>query len=314
MPERLRVGIIGAAGYTGAELVRLIHQHPRLSLEYVAAKERAGQRLDQALPSTTGIPGLGDRVLESFEPEKALELRKRCEVMFTALPHEASAHAAPALLEADLTVVDLSAAFRIKDVAAYQPWYGQHPTPSLLPRAVYGLPELHRRELAGARLIAVPGCYPTATVLSLSPLLASGLVERIGPRPGRGGRGRVDVAGADPLRGAKGPTRTSARGAPSSANEGGAEHDRDHQGRGVGSRRRTRGRRGHQRGVRRTVVPLIERCGSSRPARWSATSTGARDEQDGAEVRSFPDDHLDEPVAWRRDRCACACGTAQRER
>jgi N-acetyl-gamma-glutamyl-phosphate reductase len=195
MPERLRVGIIGAAGYTGAELVRLIHQHPRLSLEYVAAKERAGQRLDQALPSTTGIPGLGDRVLEAFEPEKALELRKRCEVVFTALPHEASAHAAPALLEADLTVVDLSAAFRLKDVAAYQPWYGQHPTPSLLPRAVYGMPELHRRELAGARLIAVPGCYPTGTVLSLAPLLASGLVEReaiiVDAKSGVSGAGRA---------------------------------------------------------------------------------------------------------------------------
>src|SRR3954469_14802295 len=162
MPERLRVGIVGAAGYTGAGLVRLIHQHPRLELVYVAAKERAGQRLEQALPSTAGIRGLGDRVLETFEPERAAELRQRCEVLFTALPHEASARAAGPLLDADLTVVDLSAAFRLKDVAHYVPWYGEHPAPGLLPRGVYGQPELHRRELLGARLIAVPGCYPTS--------------------------------------------------------------------------------------------------------------------------------------------------------
>jgi N-acetyl-gamma-glutamyl-phosphate reductase len=200
MPERLRVGIIGAAGYTGAELVRLIHRHPRLSLEYVAAKERAGQTLEQALPSTAGIRGVGDRVLESFDPEKASELRKRCDVVFTALPHEASARAAPALLEADLMVLDLSAAFRIKDVAAYEPWYGAHPTPSLLPRSVYGLPELHRSELPGARLIAVPGCYPTSALLALCPLLSSGLVHSDGividAKSGVSGAGRGSATSA----------------------------------------------------------------------------------------------------------------------
>src|SRR4051794_38782538 len=90
----LRVGIVGAAGYTGSELIRLIHGHPRLELSYVAARERAGQRLEQAVPSTAGIEGLGDRVLEAFEPERASALRERCDVIFLGLPHEASATAA----------------------------------------------------------------------------------------------------------------------------------------------------------------------------------------------------------------------------
>src|SRR6266581_9437119 len=92
--ERLRVGIVGAAGYTGGELVRLIHRHPRLELTYVAAKERAGQKLEDALPSTAGIAGLGERVLETFDPARAGELRARCDVAFLGLPHEASAGAA----------------------------------------------------------------------------------------------------------------------------------------------------------------------------------------------------------------------------
>src|SRR5690349_20797166 len=96
--ERLRVGIIGAAGYTGAELVRLIHRHPRLELTYVAARERAGQKLEQALPSTAGVRGLGERILEAFDPARAGELAARCDVAFLGLPHDASAAAAEALL------------------------------------------------------------------------------------------------------------------------------------------------------------------------------------------------------------------------
>jgi N-acetyl-gamma-glutamyl-phosphate reductase len=179
--ERLRVGIVGAAGYTGGELIRLIAGHPRLELAYVAAKERAGQKLEQALPSTAGIAGLGDRVLETFDPARASELRERCDVVFLGLPHEASAGAAEALLPTGLVVVDLSAAFRLKEVGSYEPWYGHKHATALSRKAVYGLPELHRQELLGASLIATPGCHVTSALLALSPLLGgAGLVEKQG--------------------------------------------------------------------------------------------------------------------------------------
>ena len=169
--ERLRVGIVGAAGYTGAELLRLIHGHPRLELTFVAARERAGQKLAEAVPSTAGVPRLGDRVLETFDPSNAGTLRQRCDVAFLGLPHEASGPAAEALLAAGLVVVDLSAAFRMKEATSYEPWYGHRHATALSQKAVYGLPELHRSELRGARLIATPGCHVTSALLPLAPLL-----------------------------------------------------------------------------------------------------------------------------------------------
>jgi N-acetyl-gamma-glutamyl-phosphate reductase len=180
------VGIVGAAGYTGAELVRLVHGHPRLELTCVFARERAGQRLAQALPATAGVPRLGDLVLEAFDPSDAGRLPERCDVAFLGLPHEASGPAADALLTAGLVVIDLSAAFRLKDAASYEPWYGHRHATALAHKAVYGLPELHRAELRGARLIATPGCHVTSALLPLAPLLrprAAGelsLIERDG--------------------------------------------------------------------------------------------------------------------------------------
>jgi len=200
--ESLRVGIVGAAGYTGAELLRLIHGHPRLELTYVAARERAGQKLDQAVPSTAGVAGLGDLVLEAFDAARAADLRARCEVLFLGLPHEASAGAAEALLAAGLVVVDLSAAFRMTEAQSYEPWYGHRHATTLAKQAVYGLPELHREELAGARLIATPGCHVTSALLPLAPLLRRGvagaLVEHDGividTKTGVSGAGRSPSA------------------------------------------------------------------------------------------------------------------------
>jgi N-acetyl-gamma-glutamyl-phosphate reductase len=180
MSDPVRVGIVGAAGYTGAELVRLVHAHPRLELAYVAARERAGQRLAEAVPSTAGVPGLGDRVLEPFEAEHAADVAARCDLAFTALPHAASARAGHALLAAGVRVIDLSADYRLHDAAVYAKWYGEHPAPALLAEAVYGLPEIHRERLRGARLVAAPGCYPTGAILPLAPLLAEGLIESSG--------------------------------------------------------------------------------------------------------------------------------------
>jgi N-acetyl-gamma-glutamyl-phosphate reductase len=176
----LKVAIVGAGGYTGSELVRLVHRHPELSLEVVIARDNAGKRLDQVLPSTLGIRGLGERVLEAFEPAQAAELAKRVDVAFLCLPHAASARAGKALYEAGVRVVDLSADFRLKSRETYEKTYGPHPAPELFEHAVYGLPELHRRELAGAKLIAAPGCYPTSSILPLAPLLRERLIETKG--------------------------------------------------------------------------------------------------------------------------------------
>ena len=176
----LKVAIVGAGGYTGSELVRLVHRHPELSLEVVIARDNAGKRLDQVLPSTLGVRGLGERVLESFEPSQAAELAKRVDVAFLCLPHAASARAGKALYEAGVRVVDLSADFRLKSRETYEKTYGPHPAPELFEYAVYGLPELHRRELAGAKLIAAPGCYPTSCILPLAPLLRERLIETKG--------------------------------------------------------------------------------------------------------------------------------------
>ena len=178
----LKVGVIGAGGYTGAELVRLIHSHPELSLVLCAAREKAGKRLGEVLPNVRGVPALSELLLESFDPGtgQAAELAKRIDVAFLALPHGASARAGKALFEAGVQVVDLSADYRLKSAATYRDTYGEHPAPELLAQAVYGQPELHRTELANARLIASPGCHVTTALLPLAPLLESHLVETAG--------------------------------------------------------------------------------------------------------------------------------------
>src|SRR5688500_2850531 len=138
MTQTLRVGILGAGGYTGAELVRLVHQHPRLRLVLVAAREKAGRRLTDVLPGALGVSGLSELVLEAFDPEQAPELAKRLDVVFLCLPHAASARAGKALYQAGVQVVDLSADFRLKDGAVYEKTYGEHPAKELLGQAVYG--------------------------------------------------------------------------------------------------------------------------------------------------------------------------------
>jgi N-acetyl-gamma-glutamyl-phosphate reductase len=177
MADILRVGILGAGGYTGAELVRHLHGHPKLSIVMVGAKEKAGKRLSEVLPGALGVAGLSDLVLEGFDPEQAPELAKRIDVAFLCLPHAASARAGKALFSAGVKVVDLSADFRLKSAEVYQTTYGEHPATELLSQAVYGQPELHRAELAGATLIAAPGCHVTTSLLPIAPLLKSKLVE-----------------------------------------------------------------------------------------------------------------------------------------
>ena len=161
----MKVGIIGATGYTGVELVRLIHQHPHLELEFLGSRHAAGK------PLSSVWPGLADVVDSELESTDLSVIAKRCEVVFLALPHGQAAHLVPELLERGLRVVDLGADFRLQDPKVYERYYGlEHPCPDLLKEAVYGLVELNRDSLAGARLIASPGCYPTAVTLASYPL------------------------------------------------------------------------------------------------------------------------------------------------
>ncbi|MGM0577414.1 MAG: N-acetyl-gamma-glutamyl-phosphate reductase [Myxococcota bacterium] len=167
-----KVGIVGITGYTGAELVRLVDAHPELELVHAAAGASAGRPVTASWP---GLEGLVDLEVEAFEPERVAEA---CDVVFVALPHGHAAEAAPTLLDAGLTVVDLGADFRLRDPAVYARYYGlEHPCPERLEDAVYGLPELTRADLEGARLVANPGCYPTAVTLAAKPLLDAGLAE-----------------------------------------------------------------------------------------------------------------------------------------
>ena len=170
----IRATIVGGTGYTGAELVRLVLGHPSLELASIVGNSTAGQSIGDVLPNLRGIiPG----VVQPFEPDA---IAKQADVAFCALPHAASAEAVGALRQRRMKVLDLSADFRFEDLAVYEAWYGKHPVPERLPEAVYGLVELHRDELRNADLIAVPGCYPTASTLALAPLVKNGFVKTEG--------------------------------------------------------------------------------------------------------------------------------------
>jgi N-acetyl-gamma-glutamyl-phosphate reductase len=174
--RRLRVAVFGASGFAGGELVRLLVEHPNVELVYLAANESAGRELAEVHPHLAASP-IGSWVLAPLDAASAAE---RASFAFLSLPHGASASLAPALLEAGLCVVDLAGDFRLP-AAAYPDWYGfEHPAPAWLEKAVYGLPEVFGDEIAGASLVANPGCYPTPVVLGLAPLRAAGL---IGPGP-----------------------------------------------------------------------------------------------------------------------------------
>jgi N-acetyl-gamma-glutamyl-phosphate reductase len=169
----MTAGVLGASGYAGAELLRLLARHPHLRVVWAAADSAAHQ------PVAARYPGLAAAYGELDFCSMEEGLSKGADVLFLALPHGQAAAVAARLLEArPRLVVDLSADFRLRDPAAYPRWYGaEHPHPEQLGDWPYGLPELYRQELRGAAKVAVPGCYPTAALLALAPLLADGLVE-----------------------------------------------------------------------------------------------------------------------------------------
>ena len=171
----VKVGIIGASGYTGAELLRLCAQHPEVEVMAATGDSQAGTLASQLYPSlAAAYPNL---VFEEFSVDRFAGL----DVVFLGVPHEAALEIAPQLVGKVGTVIDLSAAYRLKDSSLYPTWYGfEHTQPELLASAVYGLPELYRNQLQGASLIATPGCYVTAASLALTPLVRSGIVDAKG--------------------------------------------------------------------------------------------------------------------------------------
>lgn len=170
----VRVAIIGASGYAGEDLVRLLLAHPNADLVAVTSRQYAGQTVAQIFPKFSYYPRA--KTLRFTEPNAEL-LAKQADVVFLALPHGVAAEFAVPLLKLGCRVIDLSADFRIHDAEVYQEFYGHpHPAPELLKESVYGLPELRRSEIAGATLLACPGCYPTSIVLPAIPLLRHKLV------------------------------------------------------------------------------------------------------------------------------------------
>ncbi|MFC2042359.1 N-acetyl-gamma-glutamyl-phosphate reductase [Chloroflexota bacterium] len=163
---KIKVGIINVTGYAGVELARLLKQHPEVELVSVTGRSAAGQKLGDVFPHLADLDITIDTKLGEVD------------LAFSAMPHKESAKEIMPLINAGIKVVDISADFRLKDAAAYPQWYGfTHSSPQLLEQAVYGLPELHRSQIASAQLVANPGCYPTGAILALAPAVKAGIIE-----------------------------------------------------------------------------------------------------------------------------------------
>jgi N-acetyl-gamma-glutamyl-phosphate reductase len=179
-----RVAVLGASGYAGAVAAMLVHRHPFFELAHVTARSEAGARLDDIHPRTR-VP----LELEPWDPD----VQSDVDAALVCWPHRVAAPAVAALRERGVRVVDLSADFRLSDQGIYEDWYGPHGAPALFGQGVYGLPELHRDAIAGADLVANPGCYPTATLLALAPLARAGLIADVvvDAKSGVSGAGRA---------------------------------------------------------------------------------------------------------------------------
>ena len=167
-----KIAILGATGYTGLELIRLLSGHPAVEIAFISSERSAG------LPVSRVHPQLAGRVEQILEPLLPERIPSGVKLAFLALPHGSSAAVVPQLLSRGINVIDLSADYRLKDPALYQKWYDRsHPAPQWLGRAVYGLPEVHGAAIAAAELVANPGCYPTSALLALAPLAARRAVD-----------------------------------------------------------------------------------------------------------------------------------------
>lgn len=190
----INVGIIGASGYTGAELARILCNHPEVRITVVTSRQNAGRPLSEIFPS---LRGKVDLICENLSPA---ELCKKADFFFTAVPHKTAMDLVPDLLATGKKVVDLSADYRLRNVSIYEEWYQPHSSSQLLGEAVYGLPELYRHSISGARLVANPGCYPTSIILGLAPLLKAGAVVAqtiiADSKSGTSGAGRAAQTGS----------------------------------------------------------------------------------------------------------------------
>lgn len=186
----VEVAIIGATGYGGIELIRLLRSHPQVRLACLTSETYAGQKVSEVYPHLAGV----ELPLSAFDAAQA----GRCDLALLALPAGKSMEIVPALLAAGTRVIDVSPDFRLRDSAAYPRWYKfDHACPDVLSQAAFGLPELHRDAIKAARLVAAPGCYTTAALLALSPLIADGLIEPndiiIDAKSGVSGAGRTSL-------------------------------------------------------------------------------------------------------------------------
>jgi N-acetyl-gamma-glutamyl-phosphate reductase len=173
--QRIKTAIVGASGYTGQELLRLLLVHPQVELVAATSRQEAGKPLSAVFPRFRKLPGAE---LPFMEPDPDAIAATGAQAAFLALPHGVAAEIATALLERGLKVIDLSADFRLSDADVYEEFYGHpHPAPALLDEAVYGLPEIRADAIREARLVASPGCYPTSILLPLIPLLETGLID-----------------------------------------------------------------------------------------------------------------------------------------
>lgn len=167
----IKVGIVGGTGYTGVELLRLLAQHPNVAVTAITSRGEAGTSVADMFPSLRG------RIALKFVDPQEAALDK-CDVVFFATPNGIAMQQARPLLDAGVRIIDLAADFRIKDIAVWEKWYGMtHASPDLVAEAVYGLPEVNRETIRKARLVANPGCYPTAAQLGLLPLIEAGCVD-----------------------------------------------------------------------------------------------------------------------------------------
>jgi N-acetyl-gamma-glutamyl-phosphate reductase len=183
MPQ-IKAAIINVTGYVGAELARLLYQHPQVELVTVTGRSATGQKLGDVFRNFAGT----DYIIKS-------EIDSKIDIAFSAMPHKSSIDIVPSLLKQGIRVVDASADFRLKNADEYPKWYGfTHPSSELLSEAVFGLPELHRGEITSASLVANPGCYSTSAILALAPIVKEGLIDPdivVDSKSGFSGAGRT---------------------------------------------------------------------------------------------------------------------------
>jgi len=167
----LKVGVVGGTGYTGAELLRLLVMHPEVDLNYVTSRSESGKKIADLFPNLRGFT-------EICFTEPAVETLSECDVVFFATPNGTAMKMVPALVENNVRVIDLAADFRLQDAAVWKQWYGMdHACQDILAEAVYGLPEINRASIKAAKVVANPGCYPTATTLGFLPLIEHGIID-----------------------------------------------------------------------------------------------------------------------------------------